>query len=690
MISDFASLSARWLPALIVLAVPGSSLAQKISATEFHQQIAPLITKLCGGCHGTDEPEGRLTLTGIQPNFQDGANLETWRIIEERLHFADMPPADADQPTEAERDQLLSWLRRELLKTQEPGAVSDEKLVLPQFGNYVDHFALFDQRRSHVIPGKPRLWRLRPSIYQSIMPRLGERISGLATALHALDGSEFKDYSAPSFLDEAATQQLLANARLVVASQLAPYGKDKTIRDLAKEEPPSDESVARAIHSAFRRALGRGPDSTEQQRLLDFYRKSRGIGGHVSAAKAMLMAVLLQPEFLFRQELGEGEPDRYGRVRLSPRETAFALSYSLSNYPLDEFTRAAESGELSTSAQVAALVRTRLQDDSPELTKNPRVIQFFREYFHYPFADEVFKDAPEGGEHKAQHLIADLEMTIQSILKEDRQVLRQLLTTRTYFVNTRYGSKQTAGKLVPRDTRTRKYQTAFNLPLDWRWGAHLQPVKFRDDERAGVLTHPAWLVAWSGNFENHPVQRGRWIRTHLLGGSVPDVPIGVDARVPEREHTTFRDRLKEATSGAECWRCHRKMDPLGVTFERYDHYGRLQRLDAGQPVDTRGTISRTRFPELHRDFANPAEMMDFLANSERVEQVFVRHVFRYFLGRNETLGDANTLQDAHRAYRKSEGSFNELVVSLLSSDSFLLRQQFNRSNSNGTQPEKKE
>ena len=32
-------------------------------------------------------------------------------------------------------------------------------------------------------------------------------------------------------------------------------------------------------------------------------------------------------------------------------------------------------------------------------------------------------------------------------------------------------------------------------------------------------------------------------------------------------------------------------------------------------------------------------MMRFLARTEHVEQVFVRHAFRFFLGRNETIGD---------------------------------------------------
>ena len=56
-----------------------------------------------------------------------------------------------------------------------------------------------------------------------------------------------------------------------------------------------------------------------------------------------------------------------------------------------------------------------------------------------------------------------------------------------------------------------------------------------------------------------------------------------------------------------------------------------------------------------------------------MRQVFVRHAFRYYLGRNETLADAKTLQDADRAYVASGGSFKALVVALLTSDSFLYR-----------------
>ena len=69
----------------------------------------------------------------------------------------------------------------------------------------------------------------------------------------------------------------------------------------------------------------------------------------------------------------------------------------------------------------------------------------------------------------------------------------------------------------------------------------------------------------------------------------------------------------------------------------------------------------------------PFELIDRLASSTHCEQVFVRYVFRFFLGRNETLGDAKSLQEAHKAYVGNDGSMEALVISLLSSDSFLYR-----------------
>ena len=64
---------------------------------------------------------------------------------------------------------------------------------------------------------------------------------------------------------------------------------------------------------------------------------------------------------------------------------------------------------------------------------------------------------------------------------------------------------------------------------------------------------------------------------------------------------------------------------------------------------------------------------EILARSERVRRSIIRHAFRFFLGRNERLSDSAALIAADRAYVSSGGSFREVVVSLLTSDSFRYR-----------------
>lgn len=90
-------------------------------------------------------------------------------------------------------------------------------------------------------------------------------------------------------------------------------------------------------------------------------------------------------------------------------------------------------------------------------------------------------------------------------------------------------------------------------------------------------------------------------------------------------------------------------------------------------TESKGYPGLSSICHAHGEIKTPFELIERLAKSEHVEQVFVRHVFRFFMGRNETLGDAKTLQGAHKAYVDSDGSMKALVASLLSSDSFVFR-----------------
>jgi hypothetical protein len=212
----------------------------------------------------------------------------------------------------------------------------------------------------------------------------------------------------------------------------------------------------------------------------------------------------------------------------------------------------------------------------------------------------------------------------------------------------------------------------------------LLPQPYKRPNRAGMLTHPAWLIAYSLNDHTDPIRRGKWIRERLLAGLVPNVPITVDATIPVDHHKTLRERLT-VTEKQECWRCHEKMNPLGHPFEIYDDFGRyrteefLDKLPKvndkypSKPVNATGALTGSGEKGLDGEVKDALELIKKLANSDKVRQSMIRHVFRYYMGRNEMLSDSVTLVEADKAYLESGGSFKALVVSLLTSDSFLYR-----------------
>jgi cytochrome c553 len=223
------------------------------------------------------------------------------------------------------------------------------------------------------------------------------------------------------------------------------------------------------------------------------------------------------------------------------------------------------------------------------------------------------------------------------------------------------------------------------------------PVQpFAVPNRKGILTHPAWLIAFSANTASDPIRRGRWIREKLLAGVVPDVPITVDAKVPDDPHKTLRERVGAVTKAAACTKCHSRMNDLGYPLEQFDDFGRFRTaeklehpdnlLKVGngkstfdvyrtKPIDPTGVLTGTGDPKLDGPVTDAFDLIDRLAKSDRARQSIIRHAFRFFMGRNERPSDSKTLIDADAAYVKSGGSFRAVVVSLLTSDSFIYRKQ---------------
>ena len=544
------------------------------------------------------------------------------------------------------------------------------------------------------------------------------------------------------------------------------------VYELMKAEGVTEPLLRAAVDFLFEALTFRPPRQQESDAYLAIVQQSVEKLGKQEGAVLGLAAIFLDRDALFRTELAaEGQPDRQGRVALRDWELGLAVNHALRYLKPDpELRQTIVAGRMRTRDDVAREVRRMLADDR---IRKPRVVQFFRDYFDYDLGGYICKDsqalAASGASTRGQsHYRAMFDATastdrlIELILQEDRDVLKQLLTTdkvvATKADNTYFGKRHTrqeqaasvaaakkaaaatqqkrAAELAAAEKQLAELEAALKTDPETQpeqkkqagqkkrlkavrkkvttarkrltaakkkranvnhkvapaqlagpkiyarvsrrsfGNGSMKPNRFLATaprgQRLGILTHPSWLVSHSDAMDNHAIRRGRWIRERLLGGGIPDVPITVDAMLPDEPRSTLRERMR-VTRQAYCWTCHKKMDPLGLPFEMYNHAGLYRETELNQPVDSTGEIIDSGVPELDGNVANAIELIQKLAASERAEQVFVRHAFRFWMGRNETLHDGPLLQQAQTAYRDNGGSMQALLVALLTSDAFLYR-----------------
>lgn len=656
----------RHLPILLTV-----SALLHVTAESRAGNISLFLKTHCATCHNTELKKGKLDLTSVGKNTEE-ADGELLQGILDALESGTMPPEEAPQPPEARRREIVKSLKA-MVRTSQHNA--NEAAAYPGNGNLVDHEKLFTEPEIRRAATPVRLWRLSPHLFMNranslsrsplLRPKRNQGGDGLHPAFAYLTPPHtFRDNAELHAFEEATTELLFNVCWQIAGIQTSSSRSPGPIKILRDKKEPTKADWKRLIRMQFSFALQRDPTFEELTPLTALATRTHKQTSTKDTMQTLLAAVLLKPDAVYRFEIGQGEPDEFGRVFLASHELIHAISYALTDHKPDaELLEAANSGMLASRQDVEKHVTRLLSDPVSE----PRLLRFFQEYFEYPRAKEIFKDARADGLIFANDRVDDADRFVEHILKDDRNVLKRMLTEDSLYVM----SGGVVDHPVVRSRARNNYLPDFGLPSDWDWEGE-QPVKPTIGQRSGMLTHPAWLLAFSDNEKNQAIQRGRWIQLKLLGGTVPDTPIGVDATLPTDPHLTLRDKMHVTREGY-CWRCHERMDPLGLPLEQFDDFGRFRTQELSKAVVTTGEIS-IGDPELDGRVADPFEMLERLANSKRVEQVFVRHVFRYFLGRNETLHDAPTLIDAHRAYQQSGGSMKALVTSLLTSDSFLYRQ----------------
>lgn len=568
--------------------------------------------------------------------------------------------------------------------------------------------------------------------------------------------------------------------------------------------PPSPELLTKLASELSWLILEREPTPDETADYIALTQSYVEKLGRRKAVQKLIQTIFLSTEFAYRSEFGVGEADEHGRRMMSPRDASYAIAYALTDQSPDaELVAAATSGRLNTredykreverilaKRDVRSIIDPILEDKSWQdnsTTLPIRELRFFREFFGYPKALEIFKDEKRlGGDRlddSTSRVVNEADRIVEYILEKDKNVFEELIGTEEFYVfhngdneamtarsehikriyeyfkdkdwqnfgykeleeHKEFLRKYPMRDIKPDDLKSgnrsgdglklfKKSLTSIMARLDkgqkdaapfdlyrgygsdfmpgenvamlwgfskdnWHWSA-TQPAKVPN--RKGMLTHPAWLIAHAFNTETDPVHRGKFVREKLLAGTIPDVPITVDAQIPEDHNKTLRSRLAMATENKNCWHCHVSMNPLGNTFEMYDDFGRFRTEEALEypehlitkrpdeakdrnhlldlrdiyktlPVDSTGQLVGTQDPSLDGDLKDAVDLAGRLSKSRVMRQSFIRHAFRYFMGRNEFLSDSKTLIDAEQAYLEKGGSFDAVIVSLLTSDSFIYR-----------------
>ena len=100
-------------------------------AAEF-SDAAPLVSRFCADCHGDDSPEAHFNLENLSARPEFATQFRNWEKVIERLKDGRMPPADAPQPSAAQRKELIETITRGLDAYVDEHAGDPGKVVIRQ------------------------------------------------------------------------------------------------------------------------------------------------------------------------------------------------------------------------------------------------------------------------------------------------------------------------------------------------------------------------------------------------------------------------------------------------------------------------------------------------------------------------------------------------------------------------------
>jgi Protein of unknown function (DUF1588)/Protein of unknown function (DUF1592)/Protein of unknown function (DUF1595)/Protein of unknown function (DUF1585) len=464
-------------------------------------------------------------------------------------------------------------------------------------------------------------------------------------------------------LDQAVDQSHV-DATVRVATALAaalttPARLGRVVGTCATDADASNDAncLTTFIHRFGARALRRPLEADDER----FYRVVYGAAADADpVAYADVIAVMLSaPELLYFVEHGQAElADEPGVYQLSAYELAARLSYHFwQTLPDEELWQTAEDGSLLLPEvqrhQVARLLadpRTRATmaelfsdwlglDDLPAL--DARV--------HDPLY-AAFAGADLPGPALREHVIDDALDMLAYYTWTNPQGVAELFSSELSFART--------------VDLARIYGTRV-------WEIDAEPPALPAGARPGLLTR-AWFLA-SGSANTRPVLRGAFVRHRLLCDELAPPPANVNAMPPELAPDRTTRQVVEALTeqaGTACASCHQtQINPLGFAFEGFDALGRARReqplfRDDGEQVGS-AAVDTSSVPRVTdtdpRATRGPAELVQRMLESGKLEACLARNYFRFTFGREEQLARDGCALERLRARLVESGRIRDML-----------------------------
>lgn len=417
-----------------------------------------------------------------------------------------------------------------------------------------------------------------------------------------------------------------------------------------QQQQDYDSAVLSHLHAFARKAWRRPITAEETSKLSALYFEGRQKElDRESAAREVLVRVLVSPNFLFKAEtLPQLTEVKTPDVPLNAHEVASRLSYFLwSSLPDGPLSKAAEDGSLLKPEVLAAQTQRMLRDPKASALAKEFAGQWlkFNGFDAHNSVDE--KKFPQFTPELRADMHREVVEFFTRLVHEDRNV-SDIIAGDYTFVNERL---------------------ARHYGIPGVTGGEFREVKAAQQNRGGLLGMGAILTKTSRPHRTSPVVRGDYLYQVVLGFSSPPPP----PNVPELKETSKPSSLREALmvhrTDSACAVCHERIDPLGFALESYDPIGRFRASDetGGKIDDTGEMMDGTKFQGL-------AGLRDYLKKNEaQFLTQFTRKLLGYALGRQTLPSDKKLITQMQASLKASGGKFSAAVLEVVKSRQFLNR-----------------